>query len=94
MGVRLVKRRHVMKHKDTPHRTIAITPERRSQIAVASAALGISGARFIECAIISALWTLAERDKVLAHMLARAGGVDWAELEAANHADLLARLAP
>lgn len=82
------------KHKDTSHRTIALTPERRSQVAVAAASLGISGTRFIECAIYTALVTLAERDKVLAHMLARAGGVDWADLAAADHAELLARLAP
>jgi hypothetical protein len=58
-------------------------------VANAAAYLNISGERFIECAISSALMSLAERDKVLSFIFARSGGADWRELETAAHSDVL-----
>jgi hypothetical protein len=65
-----------------------MSEERSRMIANAAAYLNISGERFIECAISSALLSLAERDKVLCFIFSRSGGADWQELEAAAHSDV------
>ena len=81
-----------MKHKDTPHRTIAMPAVRANQIAMAGAYLGVTGHEFIQSAITAALVTLAQNDPTFALMLSRAAGTKWETLEFAERSDVIAQI--
>lgn len=52
-------------------RSIDLTEERRRQIALAAAYLGVSGEKFIEKAIDDALTTIAETNRAFASLVAQ-----------------------
>jgi hypothetical protein len=83
-----------MSSRNIRQRTIGMPESRSRQIANAAAYLNITGEEFIQSAITAALLSLAEADKVFAHVLARSAGIDWQDLASATHGDVLAKLAP
>lgn len=82
------------KHKDTPHRSIAMPRVRSRQVALAAAAMGVSSEQAIQSFITAGLLSLATHDRAFAMALARTAGMDFDELATADHTEVLARLMP
>jgi hypothetical protein len=70
-----------------------MTEPRSRMLACLAAYLDTDSERLIQAAISSLLITAAQNDKLLCFVLARAGGADWQDVEAAQHCDVLKGLA-
>jgi hypothetical protein len=78
----------------TPRRrTIGMSEARSRMLACLAAYMNTTSEILIQSAISSLLICAAQNDKILACVIARAGGVDWQELETAQHGDVLKDLA-
>ena len=74
-------------------RTIGMSEPRSRMLACLAAYMNTDAESLIQASISMLLIAAAQNDKILSLVLARAGGVDWLELEAAQHSDVLEKLA-